>query len=100
MSLGSKPEQEKPLYRKTSIFFTRDEFILRVRVTGQKYLHSIHLETNHKQYYSCGNRKKNDFECEFDINEGDKVVAFTGVCEVMFNECRFLNLSVVVKKEY
>ncbi len=55
------------------------------------------METSDKQFYSCGTRKKDDFDCEFDINEGDKVIGFSGVYEVMFNECRFLNMALTTK---
>lgn len=39
-----------------------------------------------------------DNECDFQIPDGSKIIAFAGIFEVLSNDCRFLNLSVISKQ--
>ena len=54
---------EKPPYKKSSIYFKNDEFIVALRVTGQKYLHYIEIETNLGNVLKSGFHQKNDHVC-------------------------------------
>lgn len=85
------------MFKKTSVYFKRKEYIIKVKVQGKKYLHFLEIETNFGSVYKCGHFAADDNKCVFDIAEGNKVIAFAGVMEVMLNECRLLNLSVIQK---
>lgn len=39
-------EIEKPDFNKTSVYLKRSEFITRVKLSGQKYLHYMEIEVN------------------------------------------------------
>ena len=41
-----------------------------------------------------------DHDCEFEVEDGFKIIAFAGMMEVMNNECRILNLSITSKEIY
>lgn len=92
------PDDKQIGINKTSLYFKRNEFIRRVKVTGDVYLHSLELETNTSQVYRIGNRKPDDHDCEFEVESGYKIIAFAGVMQVMINECRLLNLSITSKQ--
>jgi len=58
----------------------------------------MELETNGGEIIKCGRRKANDHDCEFEIADGFKVIAFSGVMQVMYGECRLLNLAITTKE--
>jgi hypothetical protein len=58
----------------------------------------MEIETNLKNLHRVGRRKDDDNDCEFELVEGYKVIAFAGVMEVMMNDCRLLNLAITSKK--
>eukprot|EP00347_Sterkiella_histriomuscorum_P015750 403355823 len=97
MKPNSNSTLEKPQFQKKSIFFTNDEFIVSLRVTGQKYIHFIEMITNHGQTLHAGTIKPHDYDVQLDIPKGHAVMAFSGVMEVTYSECRYLNLSVITK---
>ena len=47
-----------------------------------------------------GQKKKDDLVCELEVEEGYKIISFSGVMEVMFNDCRLLNLAINSKQLY
>lgn len=85
---------------KTSIYFKRKEFISRIKLSGQKYLHRIEIDTNLDSNYVVGEKSPNDYHTELAIPEGQKVISFEGVMEVMAEECRLLNLAISSKDLY
>ena len=60
----------------------------------------MEIELNNGRMFRCGTRKHSDHDCEFEVEEGYKIIAFAGVMEVMINECRLLNLSITSKELY
>lgn len=102
--MGKKQEEaklpsDKQLgINKTSLYFTKSEYIKRVKVSGDAYLHVFEIETNEGKIYTIGNDRMGDEEWEFEVEQGDKIIAFAGSMQVMVNECRLLNLSVTSKQ--
>ena len=78
----------------------RNEFITRVKLSGNKYIHYMEVEISNGRVYRCGGRRDEDHDCEFEVEDGFKIIGFAGVMEVMVNECRILNLSIVSKEIY
>jgi hypothetical protein len=91
---------DKPDFNKTSVYLRRNEFITRVKLSGGKYIHYMEVEINTGRIYKCGQRHMEDHDCDFEVEEGYKIIAFAGVMEVMLNECRILNLSIISKEIY
>lgn len=60
----------------------------------------MEVELNNGSIYKCGTRQSNDHDCEFEVEDGYKIIAFAGVLEVMINECRILNMSITSKELY
>ena len=58
----------------------------------------MEIETNDRMVYSIGKKRDKDNDCEFEVAEGFKIIAFAGVMEVMLNDCRLLNLSITSKE--
>jgi len=73
-----QPEEERE-HKKTSLYFKRSEYIKRVKISGQAYLHQIEIETNDNKIYRVGHRKPVDHDCEFEIQDDYKIIAFSGV---------------------
>lgn len=80
------------------MYFSKNEYITRIKVTGQKYLHFMEIETNLKHLFNCGCMQLIDHECEFEIQHGFKIFCFAGVLEALQNESRILNFSVMSKE--
>ena len=55
------------------------------------------METNLGKYYTCGQTQGSDHVCDFDIPEGSKVIAVAGVMQVLQDDCKLLNLSIIQK---
>lgn len=89
-------EEEKEVV-KHSIYFKRSDYIKRVKISGQAYLHHVELETNNGKTYKIGKRKTVDHDCEFEVGDGFKIIAFAGVMQAFLSECRMLNLSITSK---
>lgn len=99
---GGKPKAttaavEEEQGKKTTIYFTKNEYIKRVKISGQTYLHYLEIENSKGAIVKCGTRKPDDHDCEFEVEDGYKIIAFSGVMQVMLNECRLLNLSITSK---
>jgi hypothetical protein len=58
----------------------------------------MEIEVNSGRVYRCGHRRGDDHDCEFEVEDGFKIIAFAGVIEVMVNECRVLNLHITSKE--
>jgi hypothetical protein len=72
-------EDEEREVKKRCIYFKRNEYIRRVKISGQAYLHHVELETNEGKIYKIGTRKPVDHDCEFEVGDGYKIIAFAGV---------------------
>jgi hypothetical protein len=58
----------------------------------------MELQTNTGEIFKAGKARHDDHDCEFEIVEGFKVIAFSGVMQVLSNDCRLLNLAVTSKQ--
>jgi len=103
--MGKKPTEETKLpsdlelgIRQTSLYFKRNEYIRRVKVSGDTYLYYIEIETNSNHVYRVGNRRADDHDCDFEVEAGYKIIAFSGVVQVMLNDSKMLNLSITSKQ--
>jgi hypothetical protein len=71
--LASKSEPKidgEEAFKKTSIYFTKNEYITRVDVTGLKYIHYLEIETNLGNIYKGGAKQPKEYQCQFDIPLG------------------------------
>lgn len=84
--------------RKECLYFRRGEYINRLKVTGQKYLHYMEIQTNKGDVHKIGHRKSDDHDCEFELTSNFKIIAFAGVIEVLVGECRMLNFTIYSKE--
>lgn len=62
------------------------------------YLHYIEIENSKGEVVSCGTRQPDDHDCEFEVEDGYKIMAFSGVLQILSNDCRLLNLSITSKQ--
>lgn len=60
----------------------------------------MEIETNSGKIHKVGLRKPVDHDCEFEVGDGYKIIAFAGVIQSFLNECRILNLSITSKQLY
>ncbi|CDW78756.1 UNKNOWN [Stylonychia lemnae] len=93
----AQAEEDKE-HKKTSLYFKRNEYIKRVKISGQAYLHQIEIETNDSKMYRVGARKALDHDCEFEIQDDYKIISFAGVLQILQNDCRLLNLQISSKQ--
>ena len=79
-------------FNQTVVYFAPNEYITKLKVIGKAYITALHIETSKSKRYKIGNYQPKDKGYEFKIPEACKVIAFAGVIEVLYMECRLLNL--------
>ena len=75
----NETEEEEKEVNKFNLHFNRKEYIRRVKISGQAFLHYVEIETNSGKIHKVGLRKPVDHDCEFEVGDGYKIVAFAGV---------------------
>ena len=60
----------------------------------------MQVETSAAKKYNIGTKQPKDKGHEFKIPEACKVIAFSGVIEILYQECRLLNLQIYFKNRY